>query len=436
MEGRDRSESRTGRLRSITPAPSSLPWAEEVRLLEKVGDPLALVLWRQLRMIQVWASTPADERAQLFQARREADEDRFTAACITGAGLQEPFAAFARLRDTPADVTSEEIAAACLQVYTWAEGESHPGAALLFAEAGALVAPGDPVLANNAGWMCRRVEFQDRSANWYHRAFGLAVRSSDHTEAIRGMLGYGALMKDLAKYDEARRYYERAAARATRTGRRRQAAAAHHYLLALAAETDNLLQATRHVRLALDMYPHSDRRLPALGHDWGYVLLTNHLFKPAVSILECVLPHIKQSEEQVLVQAILARSQASSGNRKAFEEAAERLSPILVQKSEFSAAALNHLGEGALALGDRAGAEGYARRSIEQADQNRDPVVWRLATDLLNRIHSHQTAPTESLAPLPEQMQRIARCFERRLRSYQSSSTSGGAILTTSLRSA
>jgi tetratricopeptide (TPR) repeat protein len=436
MEGRDRSESRRGRLRSITPAPSSLPWVEEVRLLEKVGDPLSLVLWRQLRVIQVWASAPADERAQLFQARRDGDEDRFTAACGAGAGLQEPFAAFARLRNTPAEVDAEEIAAACLQVYTWAEAEGYPGAALLFAEAGAAVSPSDPVFANNAGWMCRRAEFKDRSAAWYHRAFGLAVRTSDHTEAIRGMLGYGALMKGLARYDEARRYYERAAARAMRTGRRRQAAAAHHYLLALAAETGNLLQAMRHVRLALEMYPHSDRRLPALGHDWAYVLVTNQLFTPAVAILECVLPHINQPEEQLLVQAILARSQAAAGDRNAFENAAARLSRLLDEQTEFSAAALVHLGEGALAIGDRERAECHALRAIEQVDQNRDPVVMQLAVDLSERIDSNETVPVESDAPLPEQMERIAKSFERRLRSYQSSPGDSGAVLTASLRSA
>jgi tetratricopeptide (TPR) repeat protein len=419
MEGRDRSESRRGRLRSITPAPSSLPWVEEVRLLEKVGDPLALVLWRQLRMIQVWASTAADERAQLFQARRDGDEDRFTAACVAGAGLQEPFAAFAHLRDTPAEVTSEELAAACLQVYTWAEAESYPGAALLFAEAGTLVEPGDPVLANNAGWMCRRLEIDERCATWYHRAFGLAVRVQDHGTAIQAVLRYGGLMQDLGRHDEARRYYERAAARASRTGRRREAATAHHYLLSLTAEAGNLLQAFRHVRIALDLYPLNDRRVPGLAHDWAYLLMRNHLYTPARRILESALEANRIPEVRLMMLGTLARTLAGLRMKHAFEELAEEISDLVEDGEDHADAALVHLAEGATVFGEWPRAEELVTRALAASRPTRESLVRQYATALRQRLACREVPAEEASLPNGDQLQVIARQFERRLRGYR-----------------
>ncbi len=220
-----------GRRHTLTLPPPVLGWAREVEALEAAGTELGVVLWRVLRRVRAWAETVQEERAGLFEIDKREARERLGQGCVHAPELVEALGVFAQLIRAPERMEARQLADACHEVHAWAEERSLVKVAMLFAEAAAVAEPDDPGRANQAGLMCRRGGFDDRAASWYHRASGLAVRHKARQEIIRAQLGYGNLMKDLGDYDEARKYFERAAQRAISTGRERQAAEAHHDLL-------------------------------------------------------------------------------------------------------------------------------------------------------------------------------------------------------------
>jgi len=411
-------EPRSKRLRSITPVPPRQAWTEDAACLHEAGAELAVVLWRVLHRVREWAECAPDERGSVFPFDRKAAVARLVEGCTAAPEVLEAFGTFALLLRAPERIEARRLAEACHQVYAWAEEKSLVKVGMLFAEAAALVEMESPTWANIAGRMCRRAARDERAESWYHRAFGLAVRTKDQGELVRALLGYGALMKDLGNYEEARRYYEKAATRAVHSGRRRQAGEAHHDLLTIAAERGTYTEGERHVRRALDFYPIHHPRLPALAHDWAFLLIRLHHYTPAVSLLEMAAPRAGTPALQTLFWSTLAWASAGVKRRERFDKVEQVVLRLIPSQEEFTAAALIHLAEGArrFELWDQA--ESYAASAASAARSRKDTALEEEAHNLLSQVTNRESAPLEQAHPDPDRVTGLGRILKARLRKW------------------
>lgn len=421
--GGESTAKRPSRLRTITPAPHAQGWKMEMSALEQAGGDLALVLWRILRRVREWAEHPEGERAGVFRFAPDDAYARLSLGCERAPELIEAFGTVAFLLRAPETVPARQLAEACHKVHAWAEARSLLEVAALFAEAAALVEPENPAWANDAGRMCRRAARDERSAMWFQRAYGLAARTREQQEMIRALLGYGTLMKDSGQYPEARHYYEKAATRARYTGRRRQAAEAHHDLLAIAAEMGACAEGERHVRRALDLYPIHHPAIPALAHDWAFLLVRSHHYTLALPLVEAALPRIGLPEVQTVVWGTLARAAAGAHRQDRFEEAELRVSQLVDLHQEFAPSALNGLAEGSWAFRRWDRAEEYATRALETARTRKDGGEERMARSILHSLRARETPPPEARAPNRERMEALVCRFLARLRKWRAPGT-------------
>ncbi|HEX8362589.1 MAG TPA: tetratricopeptide repeat protein [Longimicrobium sp.] len=412
---------REGRPHIIPPAPG---WRVDAQgrpegwpVLDDVDGALGLTLWRALRAVWTWVDTPPERRGGLSQEPTREVRERFAYAALEAPELESAFGTFALLVRAANVLDGTVLAEACAVVHTWAEARGLTETAVHFAEASARADEEDAYRANLAGRTCRRAGLNDRASMWFARAFGVALRARNSGETIRALLGYGALMKELGRHDEARRLFLRAARRAARTGRRRQAAEAQHDLMTLAVERGTYEQAEDHLRQALRLYPARHPRLPALAFDWGFLLVRLGLHSEALPLLERLGPLIQRPEDQTLVWSVTARAAAGAGHVGRHDELAERVFPAAGLHAEYAAGALYNLAEAAVSLGRWERAEILVEAALELARARNDAEVERVALDLCGRIarrevpaHSRSGAGTEPSRALSRRLAaRLAR---------------------------
>ncbi|HEX7242722.1 MAG TPA: hypothetical protein VF263_20710 [Longimicrobiaceae bacterium] len=384
-----------------------------------------MAFWRMLRKVRMWTQTPPEKRQAAFQLTDREAFERLGSACAHAPELVEAFGTFATLIRAPLRVDSDQLAEACRLVYEWADARSMMDTAMLFAEAASTVDPDNPARANDAGRMCRRATRDDRAADWYLRAFGLAVRTESRDESLHALLGYGNLMKDLGRHDEAKTYFERAAQRAHNYGRLRQTGEAHHNLLAIAADFGSYYEGERHVRRALALYQTHHPRLAVLAHDWAFLLVRIQCYTPAMTLLEHAAPRAHTPDLQTLMWGTLARAAAGSRRRERFEHAKERLLPLTQAHEEYAAAALIHLAEGSRAFRDWDRAQAFASSALEVAQRRKDALIERDAVQLMEAISGREPAPVEKDPPRADRVARINEQTIARLQKWKAPSQVG-----------
>jgi tetratricopeptide (TPR) repeat protein len=281
----------------------------------------------------------------------ETVRERFIVAVAETPELAEAFGTLGLLARAAHLVDAPLLAAACEAVALWADERSLLRTATQFAEAAAYTDAANPYLSNAAARFCRRSALMDRAAVWYERAFYLSRGTRDNGESLRALLGFGSLMKDQGRYKEAQRYLGRAARRAERTGRRRQAAEAHHNLLGIAAEIGSFADAEWHVRQAIRLYPVQHPRMPALVHDWAFLLTRHRLFTPALRAAQLAEPQLHRPEAKLICWGTIARAAAGAAKQEIFEEAVRRALPLLALYQEYAGGTLIHLAEGSRYFG-------------------------------------------------------------------------------------
>jgi tetratricopeptide (TPR) repeat protein len=387
-----------------------------LRMLDDTQEPLLLVLWRVLRQVRLWQGVPAAERAEqelpLFVARR-LDEARARAPELAGA--LEVFGALFR---RPRSVGNGALADACQRVYEWAEMGYRLELAVCFAEAAASADPGSPARANLAARICRRAALHESAAQWYLRGFKLAVQAKDRDESLRALLGYGGLMYSLGKYDEARRFFERAATRAARTGRRRQAGEAEHDLLGIASDTGTYAEGERHATRALAFYPVRHPRIPHLVHDFAVLLLRHGRYATALGLLHRVLPLVRTPEVRVIVWSNLGYAAASLGQREPYEDARQQVLGNAPVFQEHAAAAMVNLARGARMLGEWEDAERYASQALALARARRDGGPEKAARVLLEELAARAAASLPARLPSPGRTDRLVLLLKTRLQQW------------------
>jgi tetratricopeptide (TPR) repeat protein len=399
---------REGRRHCIPPAPHP---RSQFDLFANLEGALGAALWRALRDVLLWSETRPESRAGLFPPATAAVAERYADAVREAPRLASAFETFAVLRHASESVSPAEVGLACHRVYAWADSGTWLRVALHFAEAAAYADPDSPAYAVDAGRICRHASVDDfpaRSAVWYQRAFVLALRVRNERESIRALTGFGALMQNLGNDSAARMAYLRAARRAKRTGRRRQAASAYHYLFSLAAETADLETAIPYARKALALYPVHDVRLPALAHDWAFLLIVAGMYRTALALLERVVRVIERPDELVHALGTAARAAGAAGYAARFAAAETTALEMVKHFPEYRPPIVFCLGEGARGCGRWEDAARYAAEALTLARQVGNVDLERHAEALVQAV-----ALREPSAPAVEPVGEVAALTRR-----------------------
>ena len=225
---------------------------DRIGILSEHGDAEALLLWRLVRDVELWAATPPKSRGELFDPAAPASRER-------------------RFRDStfPTDVrvhlrrlnrclasaggeaqVGEAVSVACAGVAVWAREIGARETAVGFAQAAALVSP-EAQYALLTGRCAAELGQAARAATWFSRAVGLARVGRDWRNYTAALVALGALAEGADEPARARRLYLRAL-RSTR--RRRQLpgerARAAHALFRLARDAGDVAAANRFAAIA------------------------------------------------------------------------------------------------------------------------------------------------------------------------------------------
>jgi tetratricopeptide (TPR) repeat protein len=405
----------TGRRHHVPPAPAPL---DRTQVLAQLESAAGLVLWRALADARLWGETPAQERRALFRAPTARVRERFAFACEEIPALVPAFGTFALVLQSPDLASSSQVADACVLVHEWADRAGLRTAALLFAEAAAHVEPENPARANLAARSARRLSMYERAGAWHLRAFKLAVRTRNRGEMVWALLGYAAMMKATGRIAEARRFLQRATRRAKAFGRRKEAAMAHHDLMNLAVEQERFRLAEIHMASALALYPSDHPCLPALGHDFAFVLLRQNHHSAALPLLERVAPLIQQTDVRALVLSSLAWAAAGAGRRTRLVQAERATLELVAIFDHYAIPALLHLAEAFRLAGDLDRAVQYAEEAGRAAGAMGETQFTREAAEMRIQLREADNSIRRDIPPSARTLA-IVRDLTARLRTQK-----------------
>ncbi len=363
----------------MPPAPAPL---DRSSVLAQMDSAAGLVLWRALVDARLWGETPVTERRSLFRVPTAQVLERFALACDEIPTLAPAFGTFALVLRSPDLATSEQVGTACALVHDWADTAGLRTVALLFAEAAAHADSENPARANLAARSARRAMMFDRAGTWHLRAYKLAVRARNRAEIVWALIGYGGMMKATNRIAEARRFLQRATRRATAFGRRKEAAGAHHDLMNIAVEQERFRMAEIHAAAALSLYPSDHPRIPALGHDFAFVLLRQAHQSAALPLLERVAPCIGRADERGLVLSTLAWAAAGAGRTARLKDAEHAALELVAIYDQYAAPVFLHLAEAWRTAGGFDRARQYADEAERAARTRAEASFVREAAEM------------------------------------------------------
>ncbi|HEU0053115.1 MAG TPA: hypothetical protein VFQ39_08050 [Longimicrobium sp.] len=322
-----------------------------------------------------------------------------------------------RLDALDSSASARDVGFACHDLAAWAGAADFKETRLHFAELAARSDPENPAWSNLAGRLCREAGLFDRAELWFERGYRLASRLKAHDEAVRALLGNGAVMKERGRAGVARRWFLRGARRAGRTGRRGLSAEARHDLLTLAAERGDLAEVVEHATAAIELYPLNNPRMPYLAHDFAFVLIRKRLYSLALPLLEAFLKVIP-THDLLPGLSTLGWAAAGCGLAHRYEYAERGTLKRLAADRRQAAASLIHLAEGACLLGRWQQSESYASRAAAAAAERGHHDLEAEATALLAAVRTRTPAKPADAAETQE-LQRLSRYFALRLRRWK-----------------
>lgn len=189
---------------------------DRVGVLKEHDDAGGVLLWRLVRDVELWASTPPVKRSELFSpGAREVRSARLRESTVptdVRLLLRTLNRILGGVPDAPA--IEEDAATACAGVAQWAEIEARE-TALAFAQAAALCSDGARY-ALLTGICAREAGQRARAVSWFSRAVALARRERDWRSYARSFIGLAEEAEAVGDIGAARKRY----IRAFRTGRR------------------------------------------------------------------------------------------------------------------------------------------------------------------------------------------------------------------------
>ncbi|HEV2150637.1 MAG TPA: tetratricopeptide repeat protein [Longimicrobiaceae bacterium] len=402
---------RAPRPRTLPPVPQ---WLPEHRMAEDacaIGDDIvALALLRALRDLRLWEMSPPGERQWLLLPPSRDRIEAIEHVSQEARGIAEALQDLSVMRSDPECVRPAQLSAACRCISRWADRQSLAHTGLLFAEAAARVDAGAAVRAREAGRAARRVGAPDRSESWLDRAIRIAGRDGNRNriELIRALLSYGSLLREQRKHDEARSVLSRAARLAASTRRHRVAAETQHDLLGLAIEAGTYAESERHVLEALRHYPIHHPAVPALVHDWSFLLVRLGLYRQAQPLVEAVLPQCQHPGLKLLVWGMTGLVAAAAGDRQRYDLAVSHVRTLASRTQEFAAAAHGNLAQGARFWREWDLARSLATHAIDISKDRRELEVEYDVREFLAGIEAREPPSPRGGLPASNRIDGVA----------------------------
>lgn len=337
-------------------------------ILEEVTGTVGLLLWQSLRDATLWARTP-EPWDGLFAPDRERARVQEIACSAVDRGLLGPLTTLSRVLGSATPPTPEDVAGACRAVSAWADGQGLLGTALSFAQAAAVVAPGDAAAAYRVGWLARRRAEYSRAETWFRRAIGLARRSKDRQAYAMAHIGLGNLYDKQGRLPQARDKFLTAYRCARRASLRQVQAMALHDLFCVSAQMGEVREAGAYALAAFRAYGPRHVRQVFLAHDVAGFWMLQGYHHHALRVYQAMLPVLRDDRTRVLTLANIARSAGGAGEQMDFLQAWIETWRIVDRSAdpEWVPEALLALAHGAASMGDAERLGMAARYAIDAA---------------------------------------------------------------------
>jgi tetratricopeptide (TPR) repeat protein len=231
---------------------------DRIGVLDEHEEDVALLLWRIVRDVELWAATQPEQRGELFGPGAAVQRAAQVRAAPLDDEVRPALEILAGLLADPVAAEGERIGGCCLRVARWAREAGKGETAVACAQAAALASPEDGVAALVTGLCAAALGQAERGHTWLRRAVAVA-RQSRQREAYAGAyLALGHHHLRAGARESARRAYLLALRAARRWGLWLERAGAAYGLFRLALEGGDVPAATAHGRGALL----AARRLP------------------------------------------------------------------------------------------------------------------------------------------------------------------------------
>ena len=367
---------------------------EGLSVLDDVTGEAGLVLWQSIRDAMLWGTAPEAERSALFAP--DAEPSRLASLLAAGLPeeLEEPLKVIAAMVGRPETASEEGVALACRRISQWADQQGLLSASLAFAQAAAVVTPGDAGVAYTVGLLARRRAEYARAETWFRRTIALARQSGDWPTYALAFVGLGNLYVQRGNFPAARRFHTRALRAANRNSLHSIEGMALHDLFGIAIETGNSREAGELARAAYEAYGPHHPRLPYLANDVAYWWITQGSHARAFPVFQVLLPLLHKPAERLLIVADYARAAGGIGRRDVFQESWDEVWE-LVRSGEADEAAARGLldvahGAASLSLWDRA--EQAAQAALDVATRRNEAKIRLSAEAVLESARHHRLA--------------------------------------------
>ena len=312
------SPSRSRRWRVPPPLTRNGELLEGSDVLTEVPGQIAILLWKSLRSVTLWAAAAPQDQDQLFAPGSVQRRIAEILASGVEPPLREPLEALASLLADPRHASREAVALACRQIAQWAAGRAAHGTELAFTQAAALALPVDAELAFQVGRLTRARGEIARAESWYRRAIMLGRQTGNWTAYARSFLGLGIAARRRGNLPLARRSHLKALRVAGRHGLAEVRAMALHELFTVSVECDDASTAQRYAEQAFHAYGARHRYVRYLANDVCCLWMREGEFQRALPVLRSLQPLLVEAE-RLLPAANLVRAAGGAGDRLAFE---------------------------------------------------------------------------------------------------------------------
>jgi tetratricopeptide (TPR) repeat protein len=225
---------------------------------------------------------------------------------------------------------------------------------------------------------------------------------------IRALLAFGSLLREQRKYDEAWPLFNRAAQLSAATRRHRLAAETQHDLFTLAVLNGTYAESEHHMLKALQHYPIHHPAVPALVHDWSFLLVRLGHYHEALRLLNAALPQFKRPGMQMLAWGMIGRVAAATGDRLRFDTAVATVRTLSRRTDEFTAAAHGNLAQGARFWGEWDLGRALATQAIDVSRARREWEVEHEVREFLAGIESEKAPSVHERPPASNKIETIS----------------------------
>ncbi|HEX2091202.1 MAG TPA: tetratricopeptide repeat protein [Longimicrobiaceae bacterium] len=372
-------------------------------ILRETAGEMGVLLWRTLRTVHAWGTTPPADRPLLFSPdaldRRMAD----LLAAAPDPAVESPLRMLAALTGDPVGIDADRVALACLGVAAWAQDAGRPATCAEFTFAAVLACPGSPIYALASARESRDHGRHEEAEAMYQRVIALARQLPDWDSYVRAHAGLGKLAQARGAYPSARKSLLRAYRAAERHHLRTLRAMVLHDLFTVEVDCGSMGEAERYAEAAVAAYGSQHAMLPILAFDIAVYWVDQGRFREALPVFREVLPRLAP-EQQVNGWGNIARAAGGMGDGNTFEIACERVMAA-PESSPRKVDALRETAYGAFYLGylDRAAA--LSREALVLAHLRGDHKTVFVGETLLTRIEDvrsgsvvHETTVQEAPA--------------------------------------